>query len=134
MQADEFGFTWMVVDRVDDDVDGLCTDLHALNTTLAEQGFGDGLLCTVVPFADSRASKVGLVYLYKQGTFYGFAPTGPQDPRQPARAPGPRHPRRRAAHGARPPALAGPLGRPRALTRRVGANRRENTPSRRKEA
>ena len=78
VQADEFGFTWMVVDRVDDDIDGLCTDLHALNTTLAEQGFGDGLLCTVVPFADSTGRKVGLVYLYKQGTFYGFAPTGPK--------------------------------------------------------
>jgi hypothetical protein len=75
---DEFGFTWLVVDRVEDDVDGLCTDLHALNTTLAEQGFGDGLLCTVVPFTDSTGRKVGLVYLYKQGTFYGFAPTGPK--------------------------------------------------------
>ena len=62
----------------EDDVEGLCTDLHALNTTLAEQGFGDGLLCTVVPFADSTGRKVGLVYLYKQGTFYGFAPTGPK--------------------------------------------------------
>ena len=78
VHADEFGFTWLVVDRVEDDVEGLCTDLHAVNTALEEQGFGAGLLCTVVPFADAGGRKVGLVYLYKQGTFYGFAPTGPK--------------------------------------------------------
>ena len=78
VQTDEFGFTWLVVDRADDDVEGLCTDLHAVNTTLEEQGFGSGLLCTVVPFAESTGRTVGLVYLYKQGTFYGFAPTGPK--------------------------------------------------------
>ena len=31
-----------------------------------------------MPFADRRVAGVGLVYLYKQGTFYPFAPTGPQ--------------------------------------------------------
>jgi hypothetical protein len=59
----------------------LCTGLHAVYTTLVEQGFGPGLLCSVVPFvaADSQGGRhVGLVYLYKQGTFYPFAPSGPQ--------------------------------------------------------
>ena len=56
----------------------LCTDLHAVNPTLEEQGFGPGLLCSLVPFADPTGRRVGLVYLYKQGTFYPFAPTGPQ--------------------------------------------------------
>ena len=31
-----------------------------------------------MPFADRTGRQVGLVYLYKQGTFYGFAPTGPK--------------------------------------------------------
>jgi hypothetical protein len=31
-----------------------------------------------VPFTDPSGRRVGLVYLYKQGTFYPFAPTGPQ--------------------------------------------------------
>ena len=31
-----------------------------------------------MPFADATGRRVGLVYLYKQGTFYPFAPTGPQ--------------------------------------------------------
>jgi hypothetical protein len=76
VQRDDFGFTWLVVTRTTSDVEGLCTDLHAVNTSLEEQGFAGGLLCTVVPFADRSGRKVGLVYLYKQGTFYGFAPTG----------------------------------------------------------
>jgi hypothetical protein len=78
---DDFGFTWLVVDRVDDDVEGLCTDLHAVNSSLEEQGFSTGLLCSLVPFRDASTTgqgrTVGLVYLYKQGTFYPFAPTGP---------------------------------------------------------
>ena len=57
-------------------VAGLCTDLHAVNTALEAQGFGPGLLCSLVPFADATGRRVGLVYLYKQGTFYPFAPTG----------------------------------------------------------
>jgi hypothetical protein len=75
---DGFGFTWLVVHRSPDDVAGLCTDLHAVNTSLEMQGFASGLLCSVIPFADVSGRHVGLVYLYKQGTFYAFAPTGDQ--------------------------------------------------------
>jgi hypothetical protein len=78
VQRDDFGFTWLVVDRVDDDVEGLCTDLHAVNAALEEQGFSTGLLCSLVPFRDRSGRTVGLVYLYKQGTFYPFAPTAPK--------------------------------------------------------
>lgn len=78
MSRDEFGYTWLQTHRDPSDTSGLCTDLHAVNTTLESQGFGSGLLCSVVPFADPAGRKVGLVYLYKQGTFYPFAPTGPQ--------------------------------------------------------
>jgi len=77
VQRDDFGFTWLVVDRVDADVEGLCTDLHAVNAALEEQGFSTGLLCSLVPFRDPAGRTVALVYLYKQGTFYAFAPTGP---------------------------------------------------------
>jgi hypothetical protein len=74
--TDEFGFTWVVVRRNPADMSGLCTDLHAVNTTLESHGFGSGLLCSVIPFADVSGRRVGLVYLYKQGTFYAFAPAG----------------------------------------------------------
>ena len=76
--TDSYGFTWLTVDGDPADVSGLCTDLHAVNTTLEAQGFGAGLLCSLVPFADGAGQRVGLVYLYKQGTFYPFAPRGPQ--------------------------------------------------------
>lgn len=77
VSRDDFGFTWLVVDGDPDDVADLCTDLHAVNTSLEAQGFASGLLCSVVTFA-GHGRTVGLVYLYKRGTFYAFAPTGPQ--------------------------------------------------------
>jgi hypothetical protein len=79
--TDSYGFTWLQVQRDPADLEGmsgLCTDLHAVNTTLEAAGFGPGLLCSVIPFADPSGRRVGLVYLYKKGTFYPFAPTGPQ--------------------------------------------------------
>ena len=37
-----------------------------MNTALEEQGFGAGLLCSLVPFADAGGRRVGLVYLYSR--------------------------------------------------------------------
>jgi hypothetical protein len=81
--ADPFGFTWLEldhdpVDPANPDLTSLCTGLHAVNTTLEEQGFGPGLLCSLVPFEGAGGRRVGLVYLYKQGTFYPFSPAAPQ--------------------------------------------------------
>ena len=74
VSQDEFGFTWLVVHGSPDDPAGLCTDLHAVNTAIEEQGFGPGLLCSMIPFAGTDGRRVGLVYLYKRGSFYAFAP------------------------------------------------------------
>ncbi|WP_328531629.1 hypothetical protein OG984_11050 [Nocardioides sp. NBC_00368] len=81
--VDEFGFTWLSVDREpldpdNPDITGLVTDLHAVNTTLEMNGFGPGLLCSLIAFEGADGRRVGLIYLYKQGTFYPFVPTGPQ--------------------------------------------------------
>ena len=75
---DDFGFTWLVVDGDPSDMAGLCTDLHAVNTTLELNGFASGLLCSMVPFANASGQRFGLTYLSTQGTFYPFAPTGEQ--------------------------------------------------------
>ncbi len=72
--VDEYGFTWLVTRQDPPDVGALVTDLHAVNTTLEAQGFGPGLLCSLVAFTDVSGRRLGLVYLYKQGTFYPFAP------------------------------------------------------------
>jgi hypothetical protein len=77
VSRDDFGFTWLVVDGDPENLSDLCTDLHAVNTTLEAQGFESGLLCSMVTFTGADDRKVGLVYLYKAGTFYAFAPTGP---------------------------------------------------------
>ena len=74
VSQDEFGFTWLVVHGSPDDPAGLCTDLHAVNTAIEDQGFGPGLLCSMIPFAGTDGRRVGLVYLYKRGSFYAFAP------------------------------------------------------------
>jgi hypothetical protein len=71
---DSFGFNWLVSSHMSDDVNGLVTDLHAVNSSLVDNGFGPQLLCTLVAFRDDRERRLGLIYLYKRGTFYPFAP------------------------------------------------------------
>jgi hypothetical protein len=71
---DSYGFTWLISNHLSDEVDALVTDLHAVNSTLADNGFGPQLLCTMVAFTDEQHRRMALVYLYKRGTFYPFAP------------------------------------------------------------
>ncbi|CAM5654341.1 putative protein OS=Streptomyces tendae OX=1932 GN=GUR47_11460 PE=4 SV=1 [Streptomyces tendae] len=49
-------------------------DLHAVNSTLEGAGFGPRLLCSLAGFAADDGRRLALVYLYKRGTFYPFAP------------------------------------------------------------
>ncbi len=75
-RADDFGFTWLVCRQDPSEISNLVTELHAVNRGLEDNGFGPALLCSMVPFMDPQGRRFGLVYLYKQGTFYPFAPTG----------------------------------------------------------
>jgi hypothetical protein len=75
-QVDAYGFTWLIRRTTPDDLEGLVTDLHAVNSSLTDAGFGSALLCTVIAFTDGTR-PLGLVYLYKRGTWYPFAPAGP---------------------------------------------------------
>jgi len=74
VSSDSYGFTWLVCHHTSDDVEGLVTDLHAVNSSLEQGGFGPQLLCTLVGFRSPAGGRLGLVYLYKRGTFYPFAP------------------------------------------------------------
>lgn len=74
---DQYGYTWLLVRHDPSDVSGLVTDLHAINATLQDNGFGPTLLCSLVTFSDEQR-RMGLVYLYKRGTFYPFVPSGGQ--------------------------------------------------------
>jgi len=76
---DAFGFHWLLLH--DPDIADLVTRVHMANTTLTEAGWGPQLLCSMFgfgPSADAAADTKSffLVYLYKRGTFYPFAPSG----------------------------------------------------------
>ena len=76
---DSYGYRWLLLE--DSDVEDLVNRVHLVNSLLAENGWGPQLLCSVfgvVPGsgADSTAKPFYLVYLFKRGTFYPFAPVG----------------------------------------------------------
>lgn len=80
-RRDEYGYTWLVLGgsaAETGDISGLVTDIHAVNASLEHAGFGPSLLCSLVTFADDQGRRFALVYLYKRGTFYPFAPLGGQ--------------------------------------------------------
>jgi hypothetical protein len=72
--VDPYGYTWLLARHDPTDVSGLVTDLHAVNQTLEDQGFGSMLLCSLVGFTAADGRRLALVYLYKRGSFYPFAP------------------------------------------------------------
>ncbi|MER5668450.1 PspA-associated protein PspAB [Streptomyces mirabilis] len=74
VSRDEYGYSWLVSRREPDDLPALVSDLHAVNSALEGSGFGPQLLCSVAGFQDTGRRRLGLVYLYKRGTFYPFAP------------------------------------------------------------
>ncbi|GAA1274459.1 hypothetical protein Psi02_03450 [Planotetraspora silvatica] len=72
VSQDTYGYTWLLVRNPD--VSALVTDLHGVNSSLESAGFGPSLLCSIVTFSDPSDRTLAIVYLYKQGTFYPFAP------------------------------------------------------------
>jgi PspAB-like protein len=69
---DRFGYRWVVL--ADPEMEDLVTSVHLVNATLEQHGFGPQLLCSVFGFRDTSGRRFYLVYLYKRGTFYPFAP------------------------------------------------------------
>lgn len=76
---DTFGYRWLLLD--DADPSDLVSRVHLVNSLLAENGWGPQLLCSVFgivpgPSSDTTEHPFFLVYLFKRGSFYPFAPTG----------------------------------------------------------
>ena len=69
---DRYGYRWVVLD--DPDLEDLVGAAHVVNNTLESRGFGPQLLCSVFGFAKPGGDACHLVYLYKRGTYYPFAP------------------------------------------------------------
>ncbi|RSN45326.1 PspA-associated protein PspAB [Actinomadura sp. WAC 06369] len=74
LSNDSYGFTWLLAEHRPDELPELVTDLHAVNATLESNGFGPHLLCSLAGFRGPDGRRLALVYLYKRGTFYPFAP------------------------------------------------------------
>lgn len=71
---DSYGFSWLTMHRPPDRFESLVADLHGACLKFVNSGFGPQLLCAVTVFRDRGERQVALVYLYKRGTFYPFAP------------------------------------------------------------
>ncbi|WP_210586927.1 hypothetical protein [Streptomyces sp. GESEQ-35] len=74
LQRDKYGYSWLVSHRAPDELPLLVNDLHAVNSSMEVNGFGPQLLCSLAGFQDEEDRRLALVYLYKRGTFYPFAP------------------------------------------------------------
>ncbi|MGW2380533.1 PspA-associated protein PspAB [Streptomyces sp. NPDC001658] len=74
LSRDEYGYSWLVSQRGPGQLPLLVNDLHAVNSSMEVNGFGPQLLCSLAGFQDPEGRSLALVYLYKRGTFYPFAP------------------------------------------------------------
>jgi hypothetical protein len=71
---DGYGYSWLLARHTPEELPELVNDLHAVNSELEANGFGPQLLCSLVGFRSPEGQSLALVYLYKRGTFYPFAP------------------------------------------------------------
>ncbi|MEV8323633.1 MULTISPECIES: hypothetical protein [unclassified Kitasatospora] len=71
---DGYGYSWLLARHTPEELPDLVNDLHAVNSELEANGFGPQLLCSLVGFRNPDGQSLALVYLYKRGTFYPFAP------------------------------------------------------------
>jgi hypothetical protein len=75
LTRDGYGYSWLVSRRTPEQLPELVNDLHAVNSAMEVNGFGPQLLCALAGFEDEGdGRRLALVYLYKRGTFYPFAP------------------------------------------------------------
>lgn len=74
LERDAYGYSWLVSRRAPGELPQLVNDLHAVNSSMEINGFGPQLLCSLAGFRDDAGRGLALVYLYKRGTFYPFAP------------------------------------------------------------
>lgn len=68
---DEYGYQWIVLES--DSLEDVVTKAHMVNASLQDAGFGPQLLCSAFSFSGPDA-PLFVIYLYKRGTFYPFAP------------------------------------------------------------
>jgi hypothetical protein len=70
---DEFGYRWLILR--DDDFEDLVVSLNTVSVQLQGGGYGDRLLACVFAFQE-EGRDLYLIYNFKRGAFYPFAPSG----------------------------------------------------------
>lgn len=78
VHSDDYGFKWLVVRRAPTLHPSLVTDLRAASKLFADNKLGAQLLCAMTVFQQPDTTPVALIYLYKRGTIYPFAPQAGQ--------------------------------------------------------
>lgn len=76
IRNDEHGFKWLIARRTSTAYPSLVTALQAASKIFSDNCFGAQLLCAMTVFEGPVKSQAALVYLYKRGTVYPFAPRG----------------------------------------------------------
>jgi hypothetical protein len=83
--SDSLGFTWWVLTARDNALDDVVTGLHMVGEELRQRGYGDALVAAAFPLEEARQGEFTLVYNYRRGLYYPFAPVGGRHERDNAR-------------------------------------------------
>ena len=78
VNRDNYGMSWLVVRRTPTLYPSLVTDLRAASKIFADNKLGAQLLCAMTVFQHADRTPVALIYLYRRGTLYPFAPQAEQ--------------------------------------------------------
>lgn len=71
IRQDSFDYSWLVL--YDRDFEELITLIHMASQVFIDNGYGKQILCSAFEFESGR-QKIYLIYNYKRGRFYPFAP------------------------------------------------------------
>ena len=75
IKDDSYGTRWVVLE--DQEFEDLVATIHMCAETIADHGFGDRLLAAAFQF-QYEGKQAYWIYSYKQGKFYPFVLSGPQ--------------------------------------------------------
>jgi len=74
--TDSLGFTWWVLEAPGAQIDDVATGLHLLADELRQRDFGDAIVAAAFPMEEDGEGPFTLVYNYRRGLYYPFAPAG----------------------------------------------------------
>jgi hypothetical protein len=72
LSDDDYGYKWVVIR--DPDLEDLVVSVNTVADNLSVGGYGDRILAAVFAFEDTAKKPLYLIYNYKRGTWYPFAP------------------------------------------------------------